>query len=267
MIIHYAEEKNRKDFVQNVLEHHSLDLASKKNIFIKPNIVSRDPYPATTHPDLLEALIIALKSTGKNIFVADGPSLDRGKEMLKKTDLHGVCVRHDIPLFHFKTFKTKTIQSPGSEYSYRIYEAPFEYDYLISLPVLKTHKLSDVMMTCALKNQFAFFASFNRLKLHLLHHVNQAIADINALVKPDLFMVDALEVLIHANEMRYGGVAKKCGIMFSGTDPVALDSYAFTLLKQTGETKMADKTVRDIAYIALAERQGLGAIQYALEKL
>ncbi|MFO7838281.1 MAG: DUF362 domain-containing protein [Desulfosalsimonadaceae bacterium] len=267
MPVYYSAKGDREEFVRKATGLIRSDIASKRNILIKPNIVSVDPYPATTHPGLLDKLIRLLKECGKNIYVADGPSLERGKNMLQKTDLSGVCRKHGVPLFHFQRFPRETIRNSALRYQYRIYKLPFDCDYQISLPVLKSHVLKSVMMSCALKNQFAFIANIDRLKLHLFNRINTAIADINTLIKPDFFIVDAIEVLLNANEKRYGGIAAKCGALFCGSDPVALDSHGFVLLKNAGEKKLSGKSITDIPYIAEAEKRGLGFTNHMLEKI
>lgn len=267
MTVYYSEKDDRKKFARKAVDLILDDIALKQNILIKPNIVSPDAYPSTTHPGLLEELIILLKEYGKNIYVADGPSFDRGTNMPKKTDMFNVCLKYGVPFFNFKSFPVKTVKHSALRYKYRIYKLPFNYDYQISLPVLKSHVLKSLMMSCALKNQFAFIANLDRLKLHLLNRINTAVADINTIIKPDFFLVDATEVLLNANEIRYGGVAEKCGNIFCGFDPVELDSYGFVLLKNAGEQKLSNKSVTDIAYIAESEKQGVGSTNYALKKI
>lgn len=267
MTVYCSEKDGRKEFVRKAADLILNDIASKQNILIKPNIVSPDVYPATTHPGLLEELIILLKEYGKDICVADGPSFDRGKHMPEKTDLFRLCLKYEVPFYNFKSFAVKTVKHSALGYKYRIYRLPFDCDYQISLPVLKSHVLKSLRMSCALKNQFAFIANIDRLKLHLLNRINMAIADINTIVRPDFFIVDATEVLLKANEIRYGGTAKKCGTIFCGFDPVALDSYGFVLLKNAGEKKLSYKSVTDIPYIVESEKRGLGSTNYVLEKI
>jgi len=79
--------------------------------------------------------------------------------------------------------------------------------------------------------------------------------------------VNATEVLLNANEIRYGNTAKKCGTIFCGFDPVELDSYGFVLLKNGGEKKLSYKSVTDIPYIVESEKRGLGSTNYVLEKI
>ncbi len=267
MRVYHSEKGGRKEFIRRAAGLILNDTASKHNILIKPNIVSADTYPATTHPALLEELIILLKGFGKNVYVADGPSLDRGRNVLQKSGLLSVCVKHGVKIFNFKSLPGETIEHGSLCWKFRIYRMPFDFDYQISLPVLKSHILKSVMMSCALKNQFAFIANVDRLKLHLLNRINTAIADINTLIRPDFFIVDAVEVLLGANEKRYGGFAAKCGTLFCGSDPVALDGYGFVLLKNAGEKKLAGRSIRDVPYIAEAEKRGLGSTSYMLETI
>jgi uncharacterized protein (DUF362 family) len=262
MKIHYSENVLINEFVHKALSTISNELEIKKHILLKPNIVSLENYPTTTHPELLEELIIQLRNLGKRVSVAEGPSFEKGKDFLKKTYIYQVCLRHNVPLYHFKTFKTKTCN-----FGLKIYQIPFEYDYFISLPVLKAHMLKGVMLSCALKNQFAFISNIHRLKLHMFNRINKAIVDVNVIVRPDFYIIDATEVLLNANEKRYGGLPQDCGTLFCGTDPVSIDCYAFELLRNAGEKQLTNKSVRDIPYITQAEQQGLGSTNYLIESI
>ncbi len=61
--------------------------------------------------------------------------------------------------------------------------------------------------------------------------IDRGIAEINAVAKPDLFIVDAVQTLIDAQELRHGGKLKDLGYMLGGTDPVSLDSFGFRLFR------------------------------------
>lgn len=58
MTVYYSEKDDRKTFARKAVDLILDDIALKQKILIKPNIVSPDPYPSTTHPGLLEELII-----------------------------------------------------------------------------------------------------------------------------------------------------------------------------------------------------------------
>jgi uncharacterized protein (DUF362 family) len=71
-------------------------LENAKRIFVKPNIVSSEPYPTTTHPEVLEALLSWLSS--REIVVGDGPAVDAGRsdKVLRNTPLKEILEKHNV---------------------------------------------------------------------------------------------------------------------------------------------------------------------------
>jgi hypothetical protein len=86
---------------------------------------------------------------------------------------------------------------------------------------------------------------------------------INELARPNLFIVDFRETMLNSNETRHGGKRAHGGLMFAGTDPVALDFYGFSLLREI-EPKLAGKGPEIIAYLDLAWKRGLGSDKFDL---
>jgi uncharacterized protein (DUF362 family) len=130
---------------------------------------------------------------------------------------------------------------------WEVFEPALQAHRLINLPVVKEHGLS--RLTCGMKNLYGFLGA-NRGRLH--QRVHAAIADLAAAFRPTLTVVDATRVMLRGGPqggrlediLPYGAVA-------AGTDPVALDAWAATLLG-------ADP--HEIDYITLAQTHGLGRI-------
>jgi uncharacterized protein (DUF362 family) len=59
------------------MQLHQPELEKAQEIFIKPNIVSYEHYPTTTHPETLDAILNFLK--GKQITVGDAPAFDQAE--------------------------------------------------------------------------------------------------------------------------------------------------------------------------------------------
>ena len=74
-LIYHRGTGNRRDFVAKILNLYKDSLKSAKKAFIKPNIVSSEPYPTTTHPEVLDALLRELAN--REIVVGDAPAIDR----------------------------------------------------------------------------------------------------------------------------------------------------------------------------------------------
>ena len=98
--------------------------------------------------------------------------------------------------------------------------------------MLKTHII--LLMTGALKNSIGLLARRERIGAHFqgVPRLNRSIVGINELARPNLFIVDFRETLLNSNEARHGGKPAKGGWMFAGTDPVALDFFGFSLLRE-----------------------------------
>ncbi len=142
---------------------------------------------------------------------------------------------------------------------------PFEYDFILSLPVLKSHSI--VGFTGALKNQFGFFSTKERIKLHLgVKNIYKGIAEINRIVKSNFYIVDAIETLTFTNEVRHGGKKTNLGYMLAGSDPVELDVAGFELLRKV-EKRLKNKSYEDIPYLKYAVDRGIGNPCYEVKDI
>jgi uncharacterized protein (DUF362 family) len=137
----------------------------------------------------------------------------------------------------------------------------FENDFIISLPVLKSHGICS--LTEALKNQLGFLSVAEKRRLHWKRDVHRVIAELNEVVKPNLYIVDAVQTLINTNEVRHGGQPKTLGYMLAGTDPVSLDALGLKLLKEV-EPKLRGKNLDDILHLRYAVDLGIGEPGYEI---
>ena len=265
--IYLAETEDRKSFVNWVLEKVRADFAQSQGlkVLVKPNIVSHEPYPTTTHPQVLATVLDFLLDCGCQVMVADGPAFDAGdsERIISSHPLRQVCNERGIELenLHKKGFKRVRTKSMSLEIS----ALAFDCDCIISLPVLKPHK--HCYMTGALKNQFGFLRNRERIMMHTrLKSLSKGIAEVNSVVRPSLFIVDAIETYRHANERRHGGSQVSLGYMLAGWDPVALDSAGLELLKDV-EITLHEKRPENVAYIVHALKLGLGSIEYEVQRV
>ena len=266
-MIFIAETQDRRKFVEEVWRRFELSerIKGAGRILLKPNIVSSEPYPTTTHPETLEALIELLKAEGKEIAVADGPAFDAGdsERILRSSPIRSLCDKFGIPLVNLH--KTPKRKMKAGDLVLEVHIFPLEFDFVFSLPVLKTHFV--VGLTGALKNQFGILSNGERIKLHALERmklrrirdIHKAIVEVNLLMPPMFFFVDAIEVLIKAQEIRHGGERRKLGYMLAGDDPVALDVCGLELLRRV-DAELSSRTPKDIPYLVLAAEAGLGSL-------
>ncbi len=233
---------------------------------LKPNLVSGEPYPTTTDPELFREVIRLLKNqadlAGGDAAAAD---LIRPGQSLKNHPLVKIASEQGIKFFDFYREEMIAARDRSGE-QWKFSAIPKTFDLVISLPVLKSHL--NVLITGALKNQFGFLDRKERFRAHfqnpsLLH---RAIIAINQLAPAQLFLVDFRETLINSNELRHGGTPAKAGWLLAGEDPVALDFFGFSLLKEL-EPKLAGKKPEEIGYLSRAEPAGLGRTRFELIEL
>jgi len=253
--VYFSESCSRKEFVTQIMEvyHRSWQKATK--VFVKPNVVSYELYPTTTHPEVLEAVLDRL--SGREIVVGDAPAIDAGRSgrILQKSPLKKICDAHGAQFVNLYSEKMKTMQSMRG-YKVKVSAVPLTCDYVISLPVLKAH--GTVGLSSALKNQFGYLSKQDRLLMHCrIKNINKGIVEANVAVPTDLFIVDAIEIMKGAQECRHGGCPAKLGTMLGGTDPVSLDMFGLQLLRKL-EPSLVDEKNPAMRYVEYASSIGLG---------
>jgi len=261
--IWFTRNQNRKDFVSNIISKFKDRI--KGNVLLKVNLVSHNPYPTTTHPEMIEAVFENIKDVASEIAVGDAHGVDLSSSKMENCDNKKKCEELGIKYINFYEHRFKKIKSPRG-FGMKVSVIPFEYDYIISLPNLKDHFM--LRMTNALKDKFGYLTRGERLKMHSrLKNIHKGTAELNSIFKSDLIICDAIKTLVKAQEHRHGGIEKDLGYIFAGTDPVALDFYGFTLLKPISvKLEKIDNPLK-IKYIKYAVEYGLGSQDYNLEEI
>ncbi|MFX0012603.1 MAG: DUF362 domain-containing protein [Candidatus Hermodarchaeota archaeon] len=261
--IYFTNNLDRNRFVAGAFSRMRLKLQGK--ILIKVNLVSHNPYPTTTHPDMIEAVYNQVKSDASEIICGDGHGVDVSSQKLKNHPVIEKCHELGIPFVDFYDHSFRKVKT-SRNYTLNVSELPFQQDFIISLPILKDHYILN--MTNALKDKFGYLAKTERIKMHAkFKSIDKGIAELNAIIKSNLIICDAIKVMIQAQELRHGGIEKDLGYIFAGTDPIALDYYGFKVL-QPISIKLKDITdPAQIQYVKYALDYGIGSRDYNLEEI
>ena len=101
-IVYLARGEDREAFIRAVFQRFEVEKrVTGKQILVKPNMVSHETYPTTTHPATLTACIRLLLPFAAKIVVADGPAWDAG-------DSKAIIERHPMKQEQIlKTFSSK----------------------------------------------------------------------------------------------------------------------------------------------------------------
>jgi uncharacterized protein (DUF362 family) len=113
----------------------------------------------------------------------------------------------------------------------------FECDVFINIAITKNHEGTN--FSCVLKNMMGAAPHSTNRFFHMgtgtsgwygdLNHMNQCIADINLIRKPNLCVVDSTEFISTNGPFGPGKLIKPQKVV-AGTDPVLTDAYCSTLL-------------------------------------
>jgi uncharacterized protein (DUF362 family) len=262
-VVYYSKTSDRRNFVAKTLEKFTEQLENAKRIFIKPNIVSSEPYPTTTHPEVLDSLLSELSSC--EIIVGDGPAVDAGRsdKVLENTPLRKVCEKHGVSLVNLYSRPMKHVKTRRG-YHIKVSALPLSCDFVISVPVLKVHNTCGV--SGALKNQFGYLSRIDRILMHTkLKDIQKGIAEVNVAVPTNLFIVDAVRTMVKAQECRHGGCPVDLEFMISGVDPVGLDCYGLELLQKVEPEIGARRS--NMKYLDYAADYGLGNFEYEIHEI
>ncbi len=257
--VYWSQTGNRKAFVRSALEAIKAQIDSAQTFLVKPNVVSSEPCPTTTHPDTLQAVLEFL--SGRDVVVADAPAIDAGsaQSVMDRSPLYAVCEAQGVPFLNlYKGQDTKFVSPRG--YSLTLFALPLERDLVISLPVLKSHNVCG--MTGALKNQFGYLPRRERIAMHVgIKNIHKGIAELAVAAKPHWIIVDAVQTSVCAQELRHGGSIQDLGYMLAGSDPVALDCFGLTLLRKAAP-EFQHKSPEDIPHLKYALEYGVGSPEY-----
>ena len=264
-VVYLRRGEDRGAFVTAIFQRLEVQRqVTGKQVLIKPNIVSNEPYPTTTHPETLEACLRLLLPVAGRILVADGSAWDAGdsKSIIKKHLLRQSCDELGVTITDLHIDGAREVKTQSLELE--VSQMAFECDFILSLPVLKSHSICD--LTGALKNQLGFLSVAEKRRLHWSRDVHTVIAELHQVIKPDLYIVDAVQTLVNTNEVRHGGKPKVLGYMLAGTDPVSLDVAGLELLKKV-EPKLRNKHFNDVLHLRHAVNLGIGESRYEIIEL
>ncbi|MBD3229937.1 MAG: DUF362 domain-containing protein [Candidatus Lokiarchaeota archaeon] len=268
--IYYTQNEKRREFTEKILSKY--DEYIKQKVFIKPNQVSFEEYPTTTHPEILETVIQYLQDKGHEITCGDGQGIDVGSKKVKNTTIKKICEKYGIEFQNLYQEPMKKFKSPRG-FTIKMSTVPFESDTIISLPILKRH--DHMRLTGALKMVVGYFSKWERIKLHMIIVKNRwkMIAEANwFLMKKEnapnhLTIMDAVETFINSNERRHGGEKKHLGYLMASKCPVVLDIWGFELMKKV-EPRYENKDISLVPYIKWAKRYHLcDSTDYDLEEI
>jgi len=220
------------------------------NVVVKPNICvayHTYEYAATTNPWVVGTLVkMCFEAGAASVKVMDYPFGGTQQEAYEISGIKEQVEAAGGEMTNMLSYKYVTTQIPTAKAlkTTDVYEDILKADVLINVPIAKQHSSS--RLTLGMKNLMGVIQ--NRGALHM--NLGQSIADLNALIKPQLTVVDAVRILT-GNGPTGGDLADvmKLDTVIASQDIVAADSYATSLFGMKPE---------DLDYIVIGTGMGLG---------
>lgn len=226
-------------------------------VALKPNMsFARTPdFGATTHPLVVSTVAEACIQSGADRVVVLDHTLHRPELCLDRTGIREAC--KNLPRTHVIAFQEKKffreIKVPQGKALERIevIQEVLESDLLINLPTAKSHSATGVSL--GIKGLMGLI--WDRESFHSRLNINQALADLASVIKPQLTILDASRALLTGGPGGPGEV-KRLNLIIAGTDPVAVDSFGVTVAPWYGQNFKG----RQVEHLLVAHQRGLGRI-------
>ncbi len=218
-----------------------------ETVLVKPN-VGWDRLPeqaANTDPLVVAEVVRLCRAAGAGrVLVADISCNDPSRCFARSGIAAAVAAAGGEALFA-RHLPTVAANLPGAAAGLEVIEPLLAADRVVNLPVAKHHGLSRV--TLGMKNWFGVLGR-GRNRLH--QDIDRSIAELGAIFRPTLTVMDATRVLL-GNGPQGGSLddVKAVGAVAAGVDPVLLDAWGAAQL---------GVAPRELGFILEAERRGLG---------
>jgi uncharacterized protein (DUF362 family) len=201
-------------------------LRPNMNVAIKPNLVLAAPASdgATTHPEVVEGIIIFLREFGiKNIEIIESSWIgDSTKRAFKVCGFEDLSRKYDVPLFDLKDDSCTTLTHDGLSMS--LCNRALNTDFLINVPVLKAH--CQTRLTCNMKNLKGCIPDSEKRRFHTLG-LHKPIALLNKLMPTGYCVVDGICGDLTFEE---GGNPVESNRIIAGRNPLLVDSFCAGLI-------------------------------------
>ncbi len=230
-------------------------------VVVKPNMAwDRPPeMAANANPLVVRQVVeLCLDAGAKQVKVLDNTCDDARKSYVTsgiKVAVEGIKdPRAVVQFVDDRRFVQVKVEKAKALKKWYFYKDILEADRFINIPVAKTH--SEARLTMCLKNMMGAIGGW-RGRIHV--GLNQNIADMNLLLRPDLHVLDATRIMVKNGPSggRLDYVQVK-NLVFAGTDPVALDALG---------TGLFGLQPADIGYITKAHQVGRGEMDLHKIKL
>jgi len=214
-------------------------------VAIKPNLVVARPASdgATTHPEVVEAIIRFLREFGvSQIKIIESSGVGNSTNRAFKTcGYEELSRKYGVSLVDITGGPCTKLRH--GDYDIEVCDEALRTDFLINVPVLKAH--CQTRLTCCMKNLKGCIPDREKRRFHSLG-IHRPVAALNMLVKTGYNVVDGICGDLSFEE---GGSPVTSNRIVAGRDPLTVDSYCAELIGYRPD---------EIEYITYGHKLGVG---------
>jgi uncharacterized protein (DUF362 family) len=237
-------------------------------ILLKPNCNTDNPFPASTHPDMIRLVAEHLINSGfpsTNIVIGDMGGKGRGlptQWTMENLGLRQIAQDLGVRLSFFEDEDWVTITHPKMTHwpnGGRIPRLLSDAERVISLPAMKTH--ATATFTLSLKNIVGLTDALGRDRLHTGDRsltIHEKIAELNLAYTADLIILDGMKCFVTKGPSE--GKLACPGVVIAAGDRVALDAVGVAILKQFNAENIANRRISEHKQLQWGGHIGLGTL-------
>jgi uncharacterized protein (DUF362 family) len=241
-----------------------------KDVYLKGNYNSPDPYPASTHPDTLSAVVEELRARKcGSLTLVERSGMGTARDIWETLGVTELARRLNVrllPLEDMPDDQWQVVDLPGSKWKKGV-EAPKFLDAsatVVQITNIKTHRFGGVF-SGSLKNSIGLIAKYGHdgsrynymLELHSSPDQRRMIAEVNLLYKPAVVVMDAAQVFVSGGPER--GESAYPEAFAVSRDRVAIDAVGVALLRIHGAAAFRTTDVYEHEQLKRAAELKLGA--------
>ncbi|MFW9963890.1 MAG: DUF362 domain-containing protein [Candidatus Sifarchaeia archaeon] len=239
--------KDRVCGVNKSFELLGVNPVKGKRVVLKPNFNTADPPPASTHMDTFRQILVKIQEMGaESITVAERCGPANTEEAFRKKGLYELAQEFGFEIVNLETVSEDqwVMKNPeGSHWKNGfLFSKVFdEAECVIETCCLKTHQYGG-HFTLSMKNATALVPRVGYKYMSELHsspHQRKMIAEINAVYKWDVIIMDGVLAFVDGGPMQ--GTRKEANVFAAGTDKIAIDAVGVALLRILGTTPEVSK--------------------------
>ena len=268
--VYIIEAEKRSKAITQLLDQVDAKRIKNKQIALKANYNSADPFPAQTHLDTLKHLVKGLQAAGaKDIVMGERSGMGNTQTVLEQSGVFEqakklklkVQVLNDLPL---SGWLHCDVEGSHWDRGFLFAQLFMDADAIVSTCCLKTHMFGG-HFTLSLKNSVGMVARYNPQdgydymgELHGSPHQREMIAEINTAYEPALVIMDGSTAFIKGGPAM--GNEAQPNVFIAGTDRLAIDAVGVAILRHFGTTSEVEKgPIFEQAQLLRGAELGLGA--------